>query len=72
LKRDFDLITYYSKENIIGIPRFEASRFVELMGPCPVKCYEYKWDINYKFKTKVNDHIDMKMVEQYIKYREEL
>ena len=39
------------KQPIIIIPRRFVKRFLEYIGPCPVECYDYKWDIKpYKIK----------------------
>jgi menaquinone-dependent protoporphyrinogen IX oxidase len=34
-----------SKRNEIKIGKTGSIKFIEYIGRCPVKCYEYKWDI---------------------------
>lgn len=42
-------VTYhYDKKRNYGkfyIPKKDAVKFLNYIGNCPVKCYEYKWDI---------------------------
>jgi len=42
--------TRQEKHNTIYISTKSTKRFLKYIGPCPVKCYEYKW--NYQDNTK--------------------
>lgn len=57
---------------IIHIPKIERLKLLEIIGICPVECYKYKWK-NDNCKTikarNINEYIDMKMVEKFIKKR---
>lgn len=69
LKQEFNIFTSHNKKNTIYLPTIERAKLLEIVGKCPVKCYNYKWDF---LKTKAknmpfNSHIDMKLVEQFIK-----
>ena len=39
------------KKGIICISKKSVQDFLEYIGPCPVVCYQYKWDIS-KFTSK--------------------
>lgn len=38
--------TRRSFNNSIGISVYSTQDFLNYVGPCPVKCYQYKWDYN--------------------------
>jgi len=70
LKKDLGILSVHYNESIIGISRKEREKLLNIIGFCPVKCYEYKWFVpNTKNRKsrKINDFIDMKVVESYLK-----
>ncbi len=40
------LATYQRYNNTIRIPKAGVKDFLNYIGPCPIKCYEYKWNLN--------------------------
>lgn len=42
--------TRYHSSNVIHISAYSTKDFLNYIGPCPVKCYEYKW--KYKGEKK--------------------
>lgn len=70
--KNIGLGSSYCKNGFIYIPKRERIKLLEIIGDCPVECYEYKWKIHdsqHKTLSKYNNHIDMKMVENYIECR---
>lgn len=51
--KDFDAYIGFneSKQPVIRIPRKKIVDFLRFIGPCPIKCYDYKW-IVYPYKYK--------------------
>lgn len=72
LKKDLNIGSAYYLPDVIGIPKRERVKLLEIIGECPVGCYEYKWNV-YAPKTKrtraYNHHINTRMIENYIDWR---
>lgn len=69
LKQDLNVLTAHYQNNTISIPRREYEKMLEIIGPCPVECYEYKWKIPHtkcRKNRKVNFSIDMRAIESYV------
>ncbi len=70
---DFEAKIYKSEnQSIVIIPRRLAGAFLELLGPCPVESYDYKWHVaGYKYNgyqegiEKLSDDCISQIIEQY-------
>ena len=46
LKKQGFIVTHQPSNNVIGLSSYSVQDFLSWIGPCPVPCYDYKW--NYK------------------------
>jgi hypothetical protein len=63
LLRDFGIKTTHSSSGEILLPRKELCMMLEIIGPCPVACYAYKWNVSWMRNRHPNTSIDMRAVE---------
>jgi hypothetical protein len=67
LKEDLEISTSHYKDGTIGFAKGEQLKLLDVIGLCPVKCYEYKWKVKPIIRSrKINSTIDMKIVESYM------
>jgi len=66
MKEDLDINTTHYKSNAIGIPLRELNKLVNIIGKCPIKEYEYKWNVKPWVRNRNIDYsINYKAIEKY-------